>query len=186
MAAEPARLEPVLRNGRGRDGRVSIGDILAGPSVALPPLRPVTHVRLAALPVTRPLPPGRSPARRPSGLQAPDPSWKPGRRTLPHLAANTSRLPPRSETSSFCRSTCPAPEAPADPAQARGWGALLSRVPVGLGRPETVGSPGGGRANPCTLSRCLRQETGVRDPYRASRRNRSDAPLPARDLESAL
>lgn len=56
-------------------GRVSIGDILAGPSVALPPLHPVTHVRLAALPVTRPLPPGRSPARRPSGLQAPDPSW---------------------------------------------------------------------------------------------------------------
>lgn len=30
-------------------GRVSIGDILAGPSVALPPLHPVTHVRPAAL-----------------------------------------------------------------------------------------------------------------------------------------
>lgn len=37
-------------------GRVSIGDILAGPPVALPPLHPVTHVRPAALPVTRPVP----------------------------------------------------------------------------------------------------------------------------------
>lgn len=72
---------PALADRAGRGlraapaGRVSIGDILAGRSVALPPLHPVTHVRLAALPVTRPLPPGRSPARRPSGLQAPDPSW---------------------------------------------------------------------------------------------------------------
>lgn len=37
-------------------GRVSIGDILAGPPVALPPLHPVTHARPAALPVTRPVP----------------------------------------------------------------------------------------------------------------------------------
>ncbi|VCW70811.1 unnamed protein product [Gulo gulo] len=53
-------------------GRVSIGDILAGPSVALPPLHPVTHVRPAAL----------SHAASASGTQprapafrTPDPSW---------------------------------------------------------------------------------------------------------------
>lgn len=58
---------PVARARAAPAGRISIGDILAGLSVALPPLHPVTHVRLAALPVTRPLPLGRSPARRPSG-----------------------------------------------------------------------------------------------------------------------
>uniref|UniRef100_M3Z0S0 Uncharacterized protein n=1 Tax=Mustela putorius furo TaxID=9669 RepID=M3Z0S0_MUSPF len=57
---------------RAPGGRVSIGDILAGPSVALPPLHPVTHVRPAAL----------SHAASASGTQprapafrTPDPSW---------------------------------------------------------------------------------------------------------------
>ena len=56
-------------------GRVSIGDILAGRSVALPPLHPVTHVRLAALPVTRPRPSGHSPARGLPDVKTPDQSW---------------------------------------------------------------------------------------------------------------
>lgn len=53
-------------------GRVSIGDILAGPSVALPPLHPVTHVRPAALSHAASAS-GTQP--RASAFRTPDPSW---------------------------------------------------------------------------------------------------------------
>lgn len=146
----------------------------ANSSPASPPSRPENS--FPGPPGTPPLPPSPPPG-------APLPPSGPGKPSpcdlflLPPPPGPGSLFPP-----SRVARPAPAPEAPADPAQDLGWGALGTRLPAGLGRPEAIGSPGAWW-RPDELLHLVpvppARELGVRDRCCASRRNRSGAPLAA-------